>query len=108
PSCPTTGPSRSSPHTLSLHDALPISATQVPPHPDGVSRHAAGIISKVTHKRRPGTMVKRLARLGRCLGGPTEAREPLDHRPRTPDRKSTRLNSSHEWTSYAVFCQKTK
>src|SRR5438105_9093225 len=21
-----------------------------------------------------------------------------------PDRKSTRLNSSHEWTSYAVFC----
>src|SRR5207247_11236018 len=22
------------------------------------------------------------------------------------DRKSTRLNSSHEWTSYAVFCWK--
>src|SRR6266536_3889540 len=22
------------------------------------------------------------------------------------DRKSTRLNSSHEWTSYAVFCVK--
>src|SRR5207247_11157766 len=22
----------------------------------------------------------------------------------TPDRKSTRLNSSHEWISYAVFC----
>src|SRR5207247_5085762 len=22
------------------------------------------------------------------------------------DRKSTRLNSSHEWTSYAVFCLK--
>src|SRR5207247_11391217 len=22
----------------------------------------------------------------------------------TIDRKSTRLNSSHEWTSYAVFC----
>ena len=21
-----------------------------------------------------------------------------------PDRKSTRLNSSHEWISYAVFC----
>src|SRR5215207_8175570 len=26
----------------------------------------------------------------------------------TPDRKSTRLNSSHEWISYAVFCLKTK
>src|SRR6266849_7557266 len=25
-----------------------------------------------------------------------------------PDRKSTRLNSSHEWTSYAVFCLKKK
>src|SRR5438105_11114843 len=24
------------------------------------------------------------------------------------DRKSTRLNSSHEWNSYAVFCVKTK
>src|SRR6266536_4575554 len=30
-------------------------------------------------------------------------------RPQTPlDRKSTRLNSSHEWISYAVFCLKKK
>src|SRR5207247_7486919 len=28
--------------------------------------------------------------------------------PETADRKSTRLNSSHEWISYAVFCLKTK
>src|SRR5438105_11444761 len=31
--------------------------------------------------------------------------------PRAPvptDRKSTRLNSSHEWNSYAVFCLKKK
>src|SRR6266849_1060251 len=28
--------------------------------------------------------------------------------PRYGDRKSTRLNSSHEWTSYAVFCLKKK
>src|SRR5438105_5208831 len=27
---------------------------------------------------------------------------------RIPDRKSTRLNSSHEWISYAVFCLKKK
>src|SRR5438105_11585999 len=27
---------------------------------------------------------------------------------RTVDRKSTRLNSSHEWISYAVFCLKKK
>src|SRR5438105_7898139 len=25
-----------------------------------------------------------------------------------PDRKNTRLNSSHEWISYAVFCLKKK
>src|SRR6266849_7849148 len=28
--------------------------------------------------------------------------------PGSVDRKSTRLNSSHEWTSYAVFCLKKK
>src|SRR5438105_7410699 len=28
--------------------------------------------------------------------------------PATIDRKSTRLNSSHEWISYAVFCLKKK
>src|SRR5438105_12033450 len=27
---------------------------------------------------------------------------------RSTDRKSTRLNSSHEWISYAVFCLKKK
>src|SRR5438105_8082431 len=29
-------------------------------------------------------------------------------RPTGIDRKSTRLNSSHEWISYAVFCLKKK
>src|SRR5438105_8318642 len=28
--------------------------------------------------------------------------------PTAEDRKSTRLNSSHEWISYAVFCLKKK
>src|SRR5438105_7245126 len=28
--------------------------------------------------------------------------------PSAQDRKSTRLNSSHEWISYAVFCLKKK
>src|SRR6266849_7031766 len=31
-----------------------------------------------------------------------------DHLHAGQDRKSTRLNSSHEWTSYAVFCLKKK
>src|SRR5207247_10017554 len=59
--------------------------------------------------------------------GPPPFLEPLDTEPRdrrasrhespaaalrapaggaAQDRKSTRLNSSHEWTSYAVFCLK--
>src|SRR5438105_8503228 len=32
----------------------------------------------------------------------------LAGRERVLDRKSTRLNSSHEWISYAVFCLKKK
>src|SRR5690242_21582164 len=58
-------------YTLSLHDALPISAKPVGEH--GMA---------------------------------------LDHRHRVrqhlPDRKSTRLNSSHMSISYAVFCLKKK
>src|SRR5215207_10398936 len=43
--------------------------------------------------------------------GPPTSRTPRGRRRRsgTPgDRKSTRLNSSHEWISYAVFCLKKK
>src|SRR2546422_5292591 len=32
----------------------------------------------------------------------------LQHRDRSEDRKSTRLNSSHGYISYAVFCLKKK
>src|SRR5207247_3830649 len=32
----------------------------------------------------------------------------LDPKDLLKDRKSTRLNSSHEWNSYAVFCLKEK
>src|SRR6266536_3893662 len=38
-----------------------------------------------------------------------QASNPRDARCRSGgDRKSTRLNSSHEWISYAVFCLKKK
>src|SRR2546422_5570834 len=36
------------------------------------------------------------------------ARLPRPGRPRNRDRKSTRLNSSHGYISYAVFCLKKK
>src|SRR2546429_5914359 len=49
-----------------------------------------------------------------CLGAdPPERRSGLrrthlEHGPGRPDRKSTRLNSSHGYISYAVFCLKKK
>src|SRR5205807_10468844 len=50
------------------------------------------------HREDADAVSARLA-LGEC-GGPDEARR--------KDRKSTRLNSSHLVTSYAVFCLKKK
>src|SRR6266513_4531627 len=42
-------------------------------------------------------------------GGRPRHHAPQHHRPgRQPDRKSTRLNSSHVSISYAVFCLKKK
>src|SRR5256885_6792798 len=72
-------------YTLSLHDALPISARRA----DGLRmsarpvRHERGRRHVVTGRRR--------------------------QRPSAEgDRKSTRLNSSHLVISYAVFCLKKK
>src|SRR2546422_2609926 len=67
-------------YTLSLHDALPISAG----HPCGPAGRGSSASS-------PG------------LAGEGGA----DPRP-AGDRKSTRLNSSHGYISYAVFCLKKK
>src|SRR6476620_12083400 len=43
-----------------------------------------------------------------CRLAPGVDRASPDHRCRRPDRKSTRLNSSHANISYAVFCLKNK
>src|SRR2546422_4007963 len=71
-------------YTLSLHDALPISSmNRMSPAPSEVSMPT----------RSPG----------RSSTGPDVVRM------LTPrDRKSTRLNSSHGYISYAVFCLKKK
>src|SRR3712207_2099157 len=49
-------------------------------------------------------------RQGRLSGGPRGSRHAVrpDRGPAAPDRKSTRLNSSHANISYAVFCLKKK
>src|SRR5437764_10355341 len=70
-------------YTLSLHDALPISSTRG---------------SRATSRSRDSS---RPARAPRSARSPPRA-------PRSRDRKSTRLNSSHRCISYAVFCLKKK
>src|SRR2546429_5268552 len=73
-------------YTLSLHDALPISILSE----DGfIQQRWAECMSPID--------------LESALPGTVRRRELRDR-----DRKSTRLNSSHGYISYAVFCLKKK
>src|SRR3712207_8460027 len=77
-------------YTLSLHDALPISAGKL-----GVSRRR--------------TVARRVRRPRRTAGPGDPDMHLSELRPSVrerADRKSTRLNSSHANISYAVFCLK--
>src|SRR5438552_8313264 len=57
----------------------------------------------------PGSREARVPPAGRCPRGSRRLRQALPPVPRRlGDRKSTRLNSSHQITSYAVFCLKKK
>src|SRR5438034_3506564 len=81
-----TAPAPTEIYTLSLHDALPISAA-------------------TTAKPMAGRAVS--APEWECL--PTPPLSQGRKKPtRSQDRKSTRLNSSHTVISYAVFCLKKK
>src|SRR5438105_11504925 len=63
-------------------------------------RSRAEITDHLHHHGHAGVAAGRRADLRRA-GGPIRP-------PHRSDRKSTRLNSSHEWISYAVFCLKKK
>src|SRR5438270_12491240 len=76
-------------NTLSLHDALPIS------RPPGRAAGRSGG-SQGTRRRRKSECA--------CDACVTD----FVARATSPDRKSTRLNSSHSQISYAVFCLKKK
>src|SRR2546422_9571485 len=71
-------------YTLSLHDALPICG---PPARDHAGGHQC---------RRPSHRQHQEGSIRQPEGAPGG------------DRKSTRLNSSHGYISYAVFCLKKK
>src|SRR2546429_5058981 len=77
-------------YTLSLHDALPISGRC------GGARGGAGPSGQRPEAPRP---------VARRHGGQEDL---PPEKSRLGDRKSTRLNSSHGYISYAVFCLKKK
>src|SRR3712207_7973755 len=81
-------------YTLSLHDALPISKMKT--HSGAKKRF------KLTAK---GKIRGRHAFTSHILENKSPKRK---RRLGNPDRKSTRLNSSHANISYAVFCLKKK
>src|SRR2546422_7144112 len=79
-------------YTLSLHDALPI-----------CSNHAGSLFHVTLDSFR---LVARDVRRTRSI---RRSNHPLSFPERLhSDRKSTRLNSSHGYISYAVFCLKKK
>src|SRR2546429_5098722 len=82
-------------YTLSLHDALPIS------NPDHflLELNRFSLLGKI----HPG-LSRPFPRLLALIAGMLQKSGIL----RGPDRKSTRLNSSHGYISYAVFCLKKK
>src|SRR2546429_3596512 len=94
-------------YTLPLHDALPICAARgdgrwsrrSPPPRPAPPAGRAGAPAAPRPTGTPGRSLRRhprraLRRRARCRG--------------SADRKSTRLNSSHGYISYAVFCLKKK
>src|SRR5207247_10812690 len=94
-------------YTLSLHDALPISCRRrsssdscAPGRRRGTEQAPAGLLSPDSKKTKP----TREHRKRPCGVSLVSLLNSFQQKPE--DRKSTRLNSSHEWISYAVFCLK--
>src|SRR5207247_7214517 len=95
-------------YTLSLHDALPISRcggvpeSRIASHDSRAEVFPAPFIEDIQRPRprpRRPSRQKHLPHRAHSLAPDILAQR---------DRKSTRLNSSHEWISYAVFCLKKK
>src|SRR2546422_7556498 len=85
-------------YTLSLHDALPISTPSLAATRGARSFPVALAVN--TMARYPPCFARSASACAHASG----AYRVSCHR----DRKSTRLNSSHGYISYAVFCLKKK
>src|SRR5690606_42014917 len=89
-------------YTPSLHDALPISV-----------RHIVGGGAFKRDKQRSsaqtaGGIPDTVRGTGKVFDDPQRGTHRFLQKGADPDRKSTRLNSSHVKISYAVFCLKKK
>src|SRR5689334_24124190 len=85
-------------YTLSLHDALPISF--VPMRTLAQNDDLLSLRDRLHEAE--GDAAERMQQIAREAYAQTESNL------YAIDRKSTRLNSSHSSTSYAVFCLKNK
>src|SRR5207244_12456520 len=103
--CLHTAPARTDIFTLSLHDALPISRTSL----QCVCTRRRNCIEQwsPSPKYAPGTAPFPVGNTAivKLTHYPRACRRPFCGQ---LDRKSTRLNSSHQIISYAVFCLKKK
>src|SRR2546421_12328094 len=89
-------------YTLSLHDALPISPRTAGPRISPAARVRRGE-RRTQHAERGASAERELLRA--MLLNRARVEQIAE---KLGDRKSTRLNSSHDQISYAVFCLKKK
>src|SRR5207247_10869193 len=94
----STDPEPPESYPLSLHDALPISGSCRARQVIAEAARSALAVGEPLHPGAGGVDLH--------VHGGLASRHIGDDA--LEDRKSTRLNSSHEWISYAVFCLKKK
>src|SRR5688500_19949916 len=87
--------------TLSLHDALPIFTTRTPPTGRNPAAHSAVTAGGPNERATTASNDERRSGLRPATSARSVTTWSLE-----ADRKSTRLNSSHLVSSYAVFCLK--
>src|SRR5207248_8124224 len=96
------------PSTLSLHDALPISAQCQRARSHQSRESEDGRAATELSRRRHLVHAVRFLDVHQCGDPRGDLHTRGSSRAGVRDRKSTRLNSSHRTISYAVFCLKKK